>query len=314
MTININDEKNEKEPLMQEDQDNNESLRRRESNALTGSLLRQKRIEKGLSTKAVAKALCIRLVYIEAIENSDYKILPGEAYALGFIKTYANFLKLPAEETLAKYKKEIINSVAQNIPRKELEDLGIGTMMPKIGFLIVSMIVAIVVYFAWYASTIKQESSIEQVVEKTEAEAMTVPEEAKAEVSDLADTLLLESLEKVDLQDVLSENTPKKDDIKKTVVKESVKKEVRITLKSVEDSWMKISKDREVLFSGMLKKNDSYEIPAVSDGEVIILDTGNAGGIEIYVDKKLISKAGNLGEVKRGIVLDASSLVSKKGL
>ena len=49
VTININDEKNEKEPLMQENQDNSEALRRRENNALAGSLLRQKRIEKGFA-------------------------------------------------------------------------------------------------------------------------------------------------------------------------------------------------------------------------------------------------------------------------
>ncbi|OPZ79029.1 MAG: Cytoskeleton protein RodZ [Alphaproteobacteria bacterium ADurb.Bin438] len=283
---------------------------------LVGDMLKKVRTKKGLSSEEVAKRLCIKQSYIELIESNVYGGLPGEAYALGFVKSYSVMLGLDESEMLSLYKKEISSKSYLNHKKREMEELGMGSMMPKFGMLLISLVVLVVAYCVWYTFTIKDKSDetpsyAEEIVETVEENKQ---ENTNTETHDLADSLLLESLEKVDLQNVLSETTipdvsttPKKDE-------KEVNKKGRISLKSVDDAWMKLSRGRETLFSGMLKKNESYEIPYSSNDEAVIMDTGNAGGIEIYVDGKLINKAGVLSEVKRGVILDASSLIEKKGL
>ena len=62
-----------------------------------GLILEQKRKEKGLSLEEVEQATKIRKRYLHGLERDDYAVLPAGVYALGFLKTYANFLGLDGE-------------------------------------------------------------------------------------------------------------------------------------------------------------------------------------------------------------------------
>ena len=57
-----------------------------------GSMLKEMRQEKGITLADVAKQLCIRKSYIEAIENNDASAIPPFPYGIGFIRSYAKFL------------------------------------------------------------------------------------------------------------------------------------------------------------------------------------------------------------------------------
>jgi len=61
---------------------------------MVGDQLRQAREEAGLSIKDIEKATSIRSLYIEAIENGSYDVLPADVYTKGFIRNYARLLKL----------------------------------------------------------------------------------------------------------------------------------------------------------------------------------------------------------------------------
>ena len=67
---------------------------------MLGDILRQEREKQNLTVKDVEQETSIRALYIEAIENGDYKSLPGDVYAKGFIRNYAGFLKLDADALL----------------------------------------------------------------------------------------------------------------------------------------------------------------------------------------------------------------------
>jgi cytoskeletal protein RodZ len=54
-----------------------------------GIVLQTARINKKEGLNEVAKKLRIRQVYLEAIENDQFKILPGDIYVVGFIKSYS---------------------------------------------------------------------------------------------------------------------------------------------------------------------------------------------------------------------------------
>ena len=71
-----------------------------------GELLRERRQQLRLDLDAVAEALCIKPVYLAAIEQGRTEELPGPTYAIGFIRAYANYLGLDGESVLDRYREE----------------------------------------------------------------------------------------------------------------------------------------------------------------------------------------------------------------
>ena len=73
---------------------------------MIGETLRAERERQGLSIKDIEKGTSIRALYIDAIEKGDYKTLPGDVYTKGFIRNYANFLKIDANAAVKQYNEE----------------------------------------------------------------------------------------------------------------------------------------------------------------------------------------------------------------
>ena len=74
---------------------------------MIGDLLRRERERQNLSIKDIEKATSIRALYIDAIEKGEYKTLPGEVYAKGFVRNYANYLRLNANEIVNAFNEEM---------------------------------------------------------------------------------------------------------------------------------------------------------------------------------------------------------------
>ena len=73
---------------------------------MIGDTLREARERQNLSIKDIEKGTSIRALYIEAIEKGEFDKLPGNAYTKGFIRNYANFLKLDADACVRQYNEE----------------------------------------------------------------------------------------------------------------------------------------------------------------------------------------------------------------
>lgn len=71
-----------------------------------GAHLARTRQQIGLSVMEVASHLRIREAYIRAIESGRYQELPGTAYALGFVRNYAQFLGLDPDGIVRQYRQE----------------------------------------------------------------------------------------------------------------------------------------------------------------------------------------------------------------
>jgi Helix-turn-helix domain/RodZ C-terminal domain len=59
-----------------------------------GSSLREARIRRGVELAQVEADTHIRTRYLQALEDDRFELLPGEAYVRGFLRTYADYLKL----------------------------------------------------------------------------------------------------------------------------------------------------------------------------------------------------------------------------
>jgi cytoskeleton protein RodZ len=71
--------------------------------ARLGDALRQQREQMGVTMEQAAEDTRIRQKFLQAIESGDYQSLPGTVYTKGFLRNYAHYLNLDAEEMLALY-------------------------------------------------------------------------------------------------------------------------------------------------------------------------------------------------------------------
>ena len=68
-----------------------------------GDLLYTERRKKGLEIADVEHATGISGVYLNALEQSRYDVLPGEVYVKGFLRNYANYLGLDGSHLVQLY-------------------------------------------------------------------------------------------------------------------------------------------------------------------------------------------------------------------
>ena len=83
---------------------------------MLGDTLREAREKQGLTYKDIEKGTSIRALYIEYIEKGEYDELPGDVYTKGFIRSYANFLKLDANALVQAFTAERHEGTATAAP------------------------------------------------------------------------------------------------------------------------------------------------------------------------------------------------------
>ena len=113
-----------------------------------GADLRAARENIGWTLPSVAAHLRIRLPYLEAIEDGRISDLPGNAYALGFVRTYAGALGLDQDEIARRFRIE-----AAQVNRKT--ELSFPAPVPERGvptgaMMLLGLVLVIGAYATWY--------------------------------------------------------------------------------------------------------------------------------------------------------------------
>lgn len=113
-----------------------------------GQLLRETRNKAGLEIVEVARVLRISQRYLEALEEGRDAELPGSTYAIGFVRSYSEYLKLDGEEIVRRYKAEAKGNGVKSVLifPKPIPDSGV----PGAAVLGLGIIVAAVAYGVWY--------------------------------------------------------------------------------------------------------------------------------------------------------------------
>src|SRR5215207_6391265 len=91
-----------------------------------GEKLRQAREERGISISEVAEQTRISPMYLESIENDNYKPLPGGIFNKGFVRSYAKYVGIDEHEALQDYARVIAaneQAVEEQQPRYRPEVL-----------------------------------------------------------------------------------------------------------------------------------------------------------------------------------------------
>ncbi|MBP1991268.1 helix-turn-helix domain-containing protein [Paenibacillus eucommiae] len=78
-----------------------------------GSILKKARLDQKITLDDMEETTKIRKRYLEAIEEGNYKVLPGSFYVRAFIKNYAEAVGLDPTEVLSLYQTTVPTDVAE---------------------------------------------------------------------------------------------------------------------------------------------------------------------------------------------------------
>jgi cytoskeleton protein RodZ len=117
-----------------------------------GEEFRSAREARGLTLSDVAEQIHIRSVYLNAIENEDWSSIGAPVYVRGFIRTYARFLGLDAEDAVATFNRSApserpaASTTIAVLDEREGPNVSIWAV---VGGLVALVLLGFVAYEAW---------------------------------------------------------------------------------------------------------------------------------------------------------------------
>ncbi len=243
----------------------------------------------------IAKQLCIREEFLEALENGNYNAIPETVYVLGFARNYAMELGLEPDEIIAKIKKEmglVADCAAddEDVTACAMPSIKDEEHWAKIMF--VKCYQFIYQNWQWFAGALLAiVLTIVLIVVLTPAsDDVKLADDNAAVVAEVKS-------EKYNLPVRERFGTDNRD-------------KADVVLQASQESWVKVEDGRgNTVFSRVLVPGDVYYVPA---GDKYKATFGNAGGIDIWVNGKLVPDAGADHTRKSGISLSPKSLLATK--
>ena len=150
-----------------------------------GNVLEKARNEKQISLEQASRETNIARRYLEALETGMYEVFPGEPYVVGFLRNYAEYLGLNANECVTLYKQAKIQETAVPpetlIPQKQFTVprgvfIGIGVFLLLIAVFFVGRIMITKIGTAISNRPVQSDVQTE-IIEKKEQASYTLSEE-----------------------------------------------------------------------------------------------------------------------------------------
>lgn len=252
-----------------------------------GMFLKYTRLKQKKSIEAVSDTLCIRRVYIKALEEDDYETLPPIPYGVGFVRSYASYLGLNADRIVQFYKQQAIPSKEKEKTAPVIVKKHTEITMPNKKHIYIGLAAIVLLYALWVIFRFvypQQQIETEQVDEQV-IEVLPVNEEPE-DVSSFGQ-------EQETNEGDVSSNSLKSETEDQIVVNEGnyveteepVVPQNRVKLKVKGDSWIEVKDAEKVYISGIYHKGFEYDVPSAKG---MILSIGNHFNVDVYVDDQLI--------------------------
>ncbi len=304
-----------------------------------GAALREARQRRGWTIEFCAQQLRIRPPVLEAMEAGRFEKLPNGAYALGFVRSYADYLGLDRDEIARRVKAE---AAALNVPTELVFPTPIAeSRLPSGVVLALSALLATAAYGFWYYQTAGDRVPIPRVAAVNErlltpAERTPANSPSQAEAATMATTAPVTPVAEPPrvvaatpsapepAPAVIATPAPQVAAVAPAAAPPTAPAAeivaappprqfgesdgARIVIKSTGDSWVQV-RDRSgtVVFSRILRPGDSY---AVANQPGQLLATGSAGVLDIMVDGKKAPAIGRSGFTRKDVALDPDRLLS----
>ncbi|MBS0274685.1 MAG: DUF4115 domain-containing protein [Proteobacteria bacterium] len=128
-----------------------------------GQDLRAARLRRGDDLASVSRALKIRKDHLEALEEDRFEHLPGRAYAIGFVRSYADYLGIDPVQSVERFKLEIAGRGNDALPAATLPAVEEERQLPH-GWIIIAAVVVILVGYGVYRLAMSADSLVNQPV------------------------------------------------------------------------------------------------------------------------------------------------------
>jgi cytoskeleton protein RodZ len=311
-----------------------------------GQDLRTARLRRGDDLATVSHALKIRKDHLEALEEDRVEELPGRTYAVGFVRSYADYLGLDAVQCVERYKAEIAGRADPAVQPITVIDEDAEHRMPH-GWKIMAVAVVILVLIGAYqvASSVDHMMNdktvdpapalvkrpvahkpiVKPVAPPPVAPAPAAPSDANAAPAatttpapgqtpaaqpGTAQPVPGQQAAAAPAQPVVAPPLPQG-----TVYGET-NRSARVVLRARDSVRIlvlgRIGGDgRPVVYQNrLLKAGDSYRVPNITG---VTLTTSNAGAIQVELDGSVVGVAGRSQETAELISLDPQSIMDRNG-
>ncbi|MCA3308209.1 MAG: helix-turn-helix domain-containing protein [Roseomonas sp.] len=262
--------------------------------ARVGEELREARNALGVSLEDAATQLRINKRYLQALEEGRVKDLPGAAYAVGFVRSYATALGLDPDEAVRRFRDVSGTAVRQSgelvfpepVPRR-----GIPTgVLAALG-----LALAMGGYIAWYQWSGRGERVVDAVPPLPPRLERAVDAVAGRETpaAPVAETPALPPPSPPPA--TAPRPTPPIDPDKP-----------RVVIRAKGESWVQIRDNaaNRVITDRVLRAGETIEIP---NRPGFVLTTGRAESLDILLDGREVDPFGGPG-VRRNIALEPDQL------
>lgn len=274
-----------------------------------GELLRNTRLKKGKTLGDVSKDLCIRKVYLEAIENLDTKNLPQMPYGLGFVRSYSEYLGLNSARIVQAYRQAAYADEGKEIINEENAASAPEYNGPGLLHICIGLIGIAAVFVIWSGvSSYNQSKQIPEEKEVLESDVVPEPviiEENDASLSEMGNDA---SLSEMGIDDAVNngESNENLQNSEQEASVEGAEKKVEktepepIAEEKTEDadattvphiqivfsgpSWLELKQGNKVLLSGIYSKGFKYDVPNEMG---FIVSVGRYYNVDFYIDGKL---------------------------
>ena len=299
-------------------------------NKSVGSLLRQARLAQKGKLPEISENLRISHEHLKALEEDDVNGLPGLAYAVGFIRSYADHLGLDAEVLIAEYKSQTSGkSSGLDFPITE-EDYELPSFILVSGLVVVSTIAYLFWAFLIDAEEIVMDktNSISAYEETSDEDvASAISQESSEESSEersMDRPLMNDEALPEETASLISQKTDQKEAAIEKKTKPAGEEEIiagaLVDMKPLPDiaapplyirglgqTWLRVTdEDGKVLYSSIILQGETFQLPPEGG---IRLDTFDAGKLEYVYEDKTGPRLGKDGENLRGKAISVKSIL-----
>ncbi len=295
-----------------------------------GQDLRTARLRRGEDLATVSRALKIRKEHLEAVEEDRIESLPGKTYAIGFVRSYSNYLGLDVTAMVDRFKEEISGRHEEHttavapIPDEESRHL------PKGWRFVAGIVMLLLIYGAWHlfsngstqvavppppslnapkAAALKAAPAPSQAASAVPAKSASVNPSGSPAVQPSA------SMSSLPVQPSIAAKPASADNAVATIgasggtVYGEQNRNPRVILKAKSDGRITVrGEDGSLYLNRDLKAGDSDMVPNLPG---LYLATSNAGAVEVDLDGQVLGRVGQNQEILGRVSLDPQSLVDR---
>jgi len=282
-----------------------------------GQDLRKARQLKGEDLIQIARILKIRRVHLEALEESNFDAIPGRAYIIGFVRSYASYLGLNPNACVTRLKAEIAG-------RGEAKEGQVQISAPRDrkfpqGTVIVAVIVIIAliygVYYLIVAMNRLASEPVPPVPPQLAAQAgLTPPPSAPPPATQAANNVSAPesdsgvappAAETAAAAQPAAASQPLPDGHIYGAQNKS-----RITLRAHKPTRVTVvGPNSQLYLDRLLEPGDSYLVP---DASGLTLSVSDGGAVEMILDGASIGYAGGAGAASTALSLNPQELAGKR--